>query len=238
MASVKCPVCNVSVKAENLERHLRNQHPRDKVDLSDVLSQEDREAVAEEKRTARPGLTRGGKRLLVIAAIVVAAVIVLIVAFPLLTPQNTAFTLTSTDGTTVSTSSWKGSPILVEFMDLDCPYCQQEAPLLRTLYTSTAFNFTTRGVKFVSVDMNFESTPDTPDRINTARLTDTTSPFYGDTWPFCLDPGGTVARNFGASRTPTIFILDQNLRVYKSYVGYDANAVTTLSTDLNALLGG
>ncbi len=238
MASVKCPVCNVSVKAENLERHLKNQHPREKVDVSEVLSQEEQEAVAEERRSARPGLTRGGKRILVIAAIVVAAIIVLIIALPLLTPLNTVFTLTSTDGTTVSTSAWRGHPILVEFMDLDCPYCQEEAPLLRTLYTSTTYNFTTRGVKFVSIDMNFEGTPDTPDRINAARFTDTTSPFYGTTWPYCLDPTGTVTQNFGATRTPTVFVLDQNLNVYKKYVGYDANAIQTLGTDLNALLGG
>lgn len=238
MASVKCPVCGVSVKAENLERHLRNQHPREKVDLSEALSEQDREAVAQEKKTARPGLTRGGKRMLVIVGVVVAVLIALVIVYPLLTPLKTEFTLTSTDGSTVSTSSWRGHPILIEFMDLDCPYCEQEAPLLRTLYTSTVYNFTARGVKFVSIDMNFEGTADTPDRINSLRYTDTTSPFYGTSWPYCLDPGGNVARNFGATQTPTVFVLDKNLNVYQKYVGFDSNAVQKLAADLNALLGG
>ena len=171
MASVKCPVCGVSVKAENLERHLRNQHPREQVDLSEVLSEKDREAVAETKAPTRAGLTRGGKRMLLVVGLVVAALIALVIVLPLLTPLNTDFTLPSTDGTTVSLPSWRGSPVLVEFMDLDCPYCQEEAPLLVTLYTSTAFNFTARGVKFVSVDMNFEGAADTADRINTWRTT-------------------------------------------------------------------
>jgi thiol-disulfide isomerase/thioredoxin len=238
MAAVKCPVCGVSVKAENLERHLKNQHPHEKVDLSEVLTEEDREAVAETRQSPRAGLTRGGKRMLVIVAIVVAVLVVLIIVYPLLTPLNTQFTLPSTDGTTVSIPSWKGNPVLVEFMDLDCPYCQQEAPLLITLFTSTAYNFTTRGVKFVSVDMNFEETADTATRINNARYTDTTSPFYGSTWPYVIDADGKVARSYGASQTPTIFILDKNGNVYKKHVGYDANAVQVLAGELNALLGG
>ena len=237
MAAVKCPVCGVSVKAENIERHLRNQHPHEKVDLSEVLSEKEQEAVAESKGPTRAGLTRGGKRMLLIVGVVVAALVALVILFPLLTPRNTEFTLTSTDGNTISIGAWRGSPILVEFMDLDCPFCEQEAPLLRTLYTSTVYNFTARGVKFVSVDMNFENPVDTPIRINTARMTDTASPFYGTTWPYCIDPG-SVARNYGATQTPTIFILDKNGNIYQKHVGYDANAVQVLAADLNAVLGG
>src|SRR3989304_9699704 len=40
--SKKCPVCGVSVKLENLERHVRNQHPRASVDLTSLLSAEER----------------------------------------------------------------------------------------------------------------------------------------------------------------------------------------------------
>ncbi len=236
MASVKCPVCGVSVKAENLERHVRNQHPRDQVDLGTVLTAEDRQAIREEKG-ARPGLTRGGKRLLVIVGIVVAALVALAILYPYLIPINTDFTLTSTDGATVSMSVWRGHPVLVEFMDLDCPYCQEEAPLLVQLYTSTVYNFTARGVKFVSIDMNFEGAADTPTRINSERTTPT-SPFYGSTWAYCLDVGGTVARNYGATQTPTLFVVNSDGTVRQKTVGYDANAVANLAAALNAALGG
>ena len=37
MATKKCPVCGVSVKAENLQRHVRNQHPRAKVEEVEEL---------------------------------------------------------------------------------------------------------------------------------------------------------------------------------------------------------
>lgn len=236
MPAVKCPVCGVSVKPENLERHLRNQHPREKVDIAAVLSEEDQEAVKEE-RAARPGLTRSGKRMIVIVGVVVAALVALAILYPLLIPINTDFTLTSTDGATVSMSAWRGHPVLVEFMDLDCPYCQEEAPLLVQLYTSTAYNFTTRGVKFVSIDMNFEAPADTPTRINSERTT-ATSAFYGTSWPYCLDIGGAIARNYGATQTPTVFIVNKDGTVRQKTVGYDANAVANLAAALNAALGG
>ena len=41
MAQKKCPVCGVSVKLENLERHLRNQHPRADVDLETAAAGND-----------------------------------------------------------------------------------------------------------------------------------------------------------------------------------------------------
>lgn len=243
MPAVKCPVCGVSVKAENLERHLRNQHPHEQVDLSEVLSERDQEAVREEKAASRPGLTRRGKRMIVIVGIVVAALIALAILYPLLIPLNTQFTLADTDGGTVSMPAWKGHVVLVEFLDLDCPYCQEEAPLLVSLYTSTAYNFTARGVKFVSVDMNFEGTPDTPDRINTWRTTTSytcpqtgTPCFNGSTWPYCLDPGGTVARNYGATQTPTVVIVNKDGSVYQKYVGSAQASAANLVAGLNAAL--
>lgn len=245
MPLVKCPVCGVSVKAENLERHLKNQHPREKVDLSETLSEEDQKAVAEEKAAARPGLTRGGKRLLLVVGIVVAALIALAILYPLLIPLNTEFTLQSTDGATISTASWRGHPVLVEFMDLDCPYCQEEAPALLGIYTNTTYSFQAKGVEFVSIDMNFEGAADTPDRINAWRTTTSytcpqtgTACFYGTTWPYCLDPGGTVARNYGAVSTPTVFILKKDGTVYQKYLGVVEASAANLIAGLNAALGG
>ena len=240
MAMMKCPVCGVSVKAENLERHLRNQHPHEQVDLSEALSKEEQQVLQKETSSARPGLTAGGRRLVVIAGIVVALLVALVVLYPVLfppTPSTPDFSLLSTDGSTVSTTSWRGSPVLVEFMDLDCPYCEQEAPLLVSLYTSTAYNFTQRGAKFVSIDMNFEAPADTVSRINFER-TNPSGSYYGSTWPFCLDPSGTVARNYGATSTPTIFILNKDGTIYHRYTGIAEASLGNLVAGLTAALGG
>ena len=48
--ATKCPVCGVSVKLENLERHVRTQHPRADVDLTQTLTPEQRRELDAQKR--------------------------------------------------------------------------------------------------------------------------------------------------------------------------------------------
>ena len=232
MATKKCPVCGVSVKAENLERHVRNQHPKENVDLSETLDEEDLKAIKEEKAAGRPTLTRGGRRTLLIAGVVAVVLVVVAVFAPLLFRPVTEFTLTSTDNTTVSMTAWRGSPVLVEFMDLDCPYCGDEAPVLVSLYA----NYSARGVKFVSIDINFDGAADTEARINQERTTPG-SAYYGSSWPYCLDPGKTVQSNYGASSTPTIFIVNKDGTIYHKYVGTLEASAANLIAGLNAALG-
>lgn len=235
MATKKCPVCGVSVKTENLERHLRNQHPKDQVDLSETLTEEEREAIREKKSAGRTGLTRGGRRIIVVAAIVLVVVIGLAAALPYLIPPpatvgNPApnWTLTSTDGVTITLSAWRGSPVLIEFMDVDCPYCQQEAPTLGSIYP----NYSGRGVQFVSIDINFEGQADTAARIATFQST------YNTPWPYCLDPQGIqgVAAKYGATSTPTSFIINKDGTIGAKLVG--VQPVANFISALNSALGG
>ena len=46
MAMKKCPVCGVPVKAENLERHVRNQHPHAEVNPDTLLTEDEKAEVA------------------------------------------------------------------------------------------------------------------------------------------------------------------------------------------------
>ncbi len=234
MAMKKCPVCGVSVKVENLERHVKNQHPKETVDLSQELTQEDREAIKERKSGGQPGLTSGGRRILVVAALVVVAVVVLAILVPYLArpPANVGnmapdWTLTSTDGTTITLSAWRGSVVFIEFMDVDCPYCQQEAPVLASLYP----NYSARGVRFVSIDVNFDGAADTVQRIATFQTT------YNTPWPYCLDPSGLngVASKYGVGSTPTSFVINKNGTIGSKIVG--AQPGGDIMLDLNAALG-
>jgi len=128
--------------------------------------------------------------------------------------------------------AWRGSPVLVEFMDLDCPYCGDEAPVLVSLYA----NYSPRGVKFVSIDINFDGAADTEARINQERI-NPASAYYGSSWPYCLDPGKTVQSNYGASSTPTIFILNKDGTIYRKYAGTLEASAANLIAGLNAALG-
>ena len=234
MAMKKCPVCGVSVKLENLERHVRNQHPREQVDLSQELTEEDRKEIKAKKSGGQPGLTRGGRRTIAVAGIVVAAIVVLAIVLASLTPHTPTsgqlapdWTLTSTDGPTITLSAWRGSVVLMEIMDVDCPYCEQEAPVLASLYP----NYSAQGVHFVSIDINFEGAQDTPTRIDSFRSQ------YGTPWPYCLDPNGVngVAKLYGATATPTSFVINKNGTINQGIQG--AKPASTFIAVLNAALG-
>ncbi len=233
MAMKKCPVCGVSVKAENLERHVKNQHPKEHVDLRETLTDEDRKEIRESRSPGRSGLTSGGRRMITIVAIVVAALLVAIVAYTYLAPppvrQGTPapnFTLTSTDGTTITLSVWKGGAVLIEFMDVDCSFCQEEAPILSALYPTYSAS-----VHFVSVDINFEGQTDTPARITSFKTN------YNTPWPYCLDPGAAVQHAYGVTSTPTIFIVDKTGIINKTMTGVLEASQANLVAALNAVSG-
>src|SRR3990170_19740 len=133
MAQKKCPVCGVSVKLENLERHLRNQHPRADVDLETAFTEEERREATQAKTAALPTITAKGKQWIAIVSVAVAAVLILVIWNPFggvgpgvgqLAPDFTVET--STTGT-VTLSAYRGSPVVLEFMDVDCDACKFEA---------------------------------------------------------------------------------------------------------------
>ncbi|MEK6851064.1 MAG: TlpA disulfide reductase family protein, partial [Candidatus Thermoplasmatota archaeon] len=121
------------------------------------------------------------------------------------------FRHTSTDGATVQLTEMLSfdQPVLLEFMDVDCEYCQQEAGnVLRYLYQ----NYSNR-VRFLSLDANFVGSPDTPDRIAAFKTT------YGTPWPYALDDSGGTTRTYGVNSTPTTFIIDRNGVIVDKVVG-------------------
>ena len=204
MATKKCPVCEVPVKLENLERHVRNQHPRAAVDLKTLLTDEEREETAQARRaSARPAVTRKGATFIAVVAVVLAALLVLVIFNPLgnvgpgIGQVAPNFSVRSTTGTTVSLSSYRGSIVLLEFMDVDCPACNDEVPTLVSLHQNYSAT-----VRFLSIDVNFVDELDTDVKI------DAWASSHGANWPYALDVGGTVRRMYGVTSTPTVFVLD------------------------------
>ncbi|HYY47246.1 MAG TPA: TlpA disulfide reductase family protein [Thermoplasmata archaeon] len=231
MATAKCPVCGVTVNLENLDRHVRDRHPRAKVDLDQTLTQAEREALTATRAARRPAMTRRGKRLVAVAAIALAAVVLVIALNPFgnagIAPGQTApdFTLPRSDGGSLTLSALRGHPAFLEFMDIDCPHCINAASqVLPTLYQ----NYGSR-VNFVSVDINFLGAADTADRIEAFKAQ------YGTNWPHVMDDG-SAARSYGVASTPTCYVLDANGRVVVSFVGEQTYA--TFAAGLDRALGG
>jgi len=205
VASKKCPVCGVSVKIENLQRHVANRHPRADVDPEILVTKAERRQL--ERRSApRPVITGKGLKVVLGVGVVVALVFVLVAANPFrsvgpgIGQYAPDFTLSTTTGGTVSLADYRGTPVLLEFMDVDCEYCQREArdalPYVYENYSAS--------VRFLSVDVNFVGQPDTTDRINTFKAT------YGTPWAYMLDEAGRTTSAYGVRQTPWTFILDRN----------------------------
>lgn len=200
-----CPVCGVSVKEENLERHLKNRHPREDVDVESVLSKDEARRVRAERDAAKPAVTARGIKIVSVVIIVLAVVLAVVIANPFrgvgpgvgqFAPE---FELPTSVGGTIGVTDYRGSVLFLEFMDIDCSHCIAEAQqVLPFLYE----NYSTRA-RFLSVSVNFVGAEDTPVRINDFRNT------YGTPWVYALDDGRARSA-YGVDSTPTTFILDRN----------------------------
>ncbi len=235
MAVKKCPVCGASVKVENLERHVENQHPRAGVDLSTLVTKEEREEAAQERARAappRPVVTERGTIIVAVVAVIVVAVFVLVILNPFAGPSKgpgvgqiaPTFNLLDSNGGSFSLDTYRTSPtpqpVLIEFMDVDCGHCQNEASTLVSLYA----NYSSRA-RFVSVDVNFVGNPDTNARINQFK-----QDFYTP-WTYVLDLNGIVTQAYGVTGTPTMFILTRTGIVSGVFVGENAYATVAAALD-------
>jgi len=236
MATKKCPVCGVPVKLENLDRHVKMQHPRDKVDLRSVLTEEETSRARAAKVSGKPKFEMRRAWPLAVLAII----IVVVLFFALQKSANNAtgigvgqtapeISLTTTDGNPIKLSDLRGRPTVLEFMDIDCGHCKNEAVVLAQVYNdrvSVAY--------FLSVDVNF-----VPD-INNANSDDATKinefrTFYNTFWPYVLDSDGSVTREYGVGGTPKCFILDKEGVVRNVFSGEVSGGKTTYENAIDAL---
>ncbi len=112
-----------------------------------------------------------------------------------------SFQLPDARGKLHQLSDWHDSKwIVVVFLGVDCPLARLYGPRL----TELAREFAPRGVVFVAIDSNQHDAPSDLQRyLRMHRL-----PF-----PFLRDVGNVVADQFGAERSPEVFILDERRAV-------------------------
>ena len=121
-------------------------------------------------------------------------------------------------GETVSSSSFRGRVVLLEFMTPWCGHCQSMMPVLEQLYGQ----FATQNVVFLSVSGTFVG----------ATVEDTVE-FIRDhksSWTYVYDSSGSVFNQYGVTGTPTFFIIGRNGEIASSHVG--AVAFEILLNDL------
>lgn len=124
------------------------------------------------------------------------------------------------DGSTGSTSALKGKVVLVNFWATSCVTCVKEMPQI----VATHNKFKDRNFETVAVAMSYDPPAYVSKFAQTRQL-----PFS-----VAIDNTGQIAQRFGDVKlTPTTFLLDQQGRIVKRYVGEpDFAALHALVEDL------
>lgn len=114
------------------------------------------------------------------------------------------FTVKDLSGNSVSLSSFKDKPILLNFWATWCPYCREERPYLNSLYK----DYKERGLVIISV-----STDKSPQNIN-AYLKRLPMDFV-----ILHDNNKEAAELYGVYNLPTSFLIDRKGVIKHKFMG-------------------
>ncbi|MCA9009675.1 MAG: redoxin domain-containing protein [Planctomycetaceae bacterium] len=114
--------------------------------------------------------------------------------------HHLAFQLKTLDGEVIDVKPGQRPVTVICFLGTECPLVQ----LYSARLSQMANEFRDRGVLFVGINSNFH---DTDDDIRNYQQRQSLS------FPLVRDEGNQVADRFGATRTPEVFVLNQQLAV-------------------------
>lgn len=142
-----------------------------------------------------------------------------------LQPGNNAidFTLPATDGSTYRLSDFDKYRFLVIFFTCNhCPYVIGSDEVTR----STAEKYLEKEVGFAGINSNSENTYPEDSFPNMVRRMEK----YRFPWLYLYDKDQSVARAYGALRTPHFFVFDQNRKLVYTGRGVDSPRDTSRMT--------
>lgn len=125
------------------------------------------------------------------------------------------FKLKATDGKTYSLSDFNDEKFLVVFFTCNhCPYVIGSDEITR----ATALKYRPKGVMFVSINSNSENTyPEDSFANMVSRMNRFRFP-----WLYLHDSDQTIARLYGALRTPHFFVFDKDRKLVYTGRGLDS----------------
>ncbi len=129
--------------------------------------------------------------------------------------------LSDLSGRRHSLSDYRGKVIILDWWYKNCPWCILAMPAL----TEVAQRYADRGVAVFGMNVDRDA--------NSARFAvDKVKPGYPS-----LLAGRDVAKEYGVTGYPTLFIVDKQGKVADVHTGYSKDLTTSLSKQLDALLG-
>jgi thiol-disulfide isomerase/thioredoxin len=132
------------------------------------------------------------------------------------------FTLSRLEGGEASLAEYRGHAVLMEFWATWCGPCRYSTPSLEVIYRK----YRDRGVAVLLI--NQQETPEAIREWAENRFTAT----------ILLDRDGTVARRYGLTGVPQLFIVDQGGRLLYRRAGYRGGLERDLKHILDGLLNG
>ncbi|MFH1032376.1 MAG: TlpA disulfide reductase family protein [Chloroflexota bacterium] len=134
------------------------------------------------------------------------------------------FQLKNLAGETVSLSSFRGKPILLNFWVTWCPHCRAERPLIQEAYDT----WREKGLVVLTVDLigvgNNETALNLTNFMNANNYS----------FPVLLDVDGQVRKQYDITATPTNFLIDKNGIIREKMVGEFASK-SEMEISLNSL---
>ncbi|MCK5547434.1 MAG: TlpA family protein disulfide reductase [Thermoplasmata archaeon] len=227
----RCPICKQPIKPGNLEMHMRKVHHKKKVVRKKKV--ETKRTGKEKKKTParRKKDTEGAisKRLLIAVAVIVAVIVIAATVIVLTLPggepppnQAIDFTVTDTDGSTITLNNLKGEIVYLDFMAALCQECQDNTrDNLVPFYQSYSSSVTIISLSTVHVDTN-------QDLINYKLAT-------GAQWQFAIDTDDAQGK-FQVYNVPMGFLLNTNGVIVYSHIGPDS--FSRLAQEVDKLLPG
>jgi peroxiredoxin len=138
------------------------------------------------------------------------------------------FALPDTEGNTHTLSSYRGKPVVLEFMAPWCPHCQEDAPMFNALAGQY------QNVQFLAVS----ATDKNKDRSGPITMDDMKwfKEQFKVAFPMLFDQQLKAANDYGVLFYPTVYILDENGTVASlptgGYTWVNGNPESTRQTTL------
>ncbi len=116
------------------------------------------------------------------------------------------FSALDTDGAVVELAAFKGKPIVLEWFNPSCPfvkYAHEEGPLKHL-----AARYAEKGVVWLAVNSSAPGREGADKAMNVAARAN-----WHLAHPILLDETGLIGKQYGATRTPEVFVLDKDLTI-------------------------
>lgn len=116
-----------------------------------------------------------------------------------------AFTIIDLDGQTISSTNWRGSPVILRFWDTECKYCRADSPIINRYFDT----YRQRGLKVLYVATSNE----TVERVRT-YIEELDIGF-----PVALDTDGKMAQDYQVSLVPQTIFISPDQKVITAILG-------------------